>query len=313
MPSPQGQSYITVQELKSLGLSSQFANSPLLTAPFITAPWLDDTSFIANSLITPIDWTAVQATGGGSSSDVTPSGVPLEDEPVELVVTITTPGPLSTATFQYSTDNGVTFSEDLIAEASVLLEGTGITLDFDNVAFLSGASYAATYEDNGFFYSSVALGETGPTQPTFPTQQGVTVLDGTITWVCQGVNTVEAGNIIAASEYCDGFLRAKFGLSWPLVAWGFDLKMACAQVSAYYIACLRGFNPALPAEDMYRLRFEQATKWLKDVANGIITPDVRTSQSRVPGAADPPLSPIVNSPNFPPRRWRPGTRGSQWR
>lgn len=313
MPSPQGQSYITVQELQSLGLSRQFANSPLLTIPFITAPWTPTTSFVANSLITPIDWTATVASGGGSSSDMTPTGTPFAPEPVNLEVNITTGGALGAATFQFSLDGGATFSPDYLVEASVSLEGTGVTLDFANVSFTLGASYSATFEDNGFFYSSANAGTTGASQPTFPTQQGATVVDGTVTWVCQGQNTVAAGCILAASEYCDGFLRSKFGLSWPLTKWGFDLKMACAQVAGYYVARIRGYNPSLPAEQIYETAFDKGTKWLKDVANGIVTPDVTTAQSVAPGAADPPLSPITNSPNFPPRRWKAGTRGSQWR
>ncbi len=313
MPSPQGQSYITVQELKSLGLSAQFANSPLLTNPFITNPWVADTDFVANSLITPIDWTPVVATGGGAQSDVTPSGTPLQEEPVEFAVLITTGGALGVATFQFSFDGGTTFSPDYVVEASVELAGTGVTLAFDNVTFTLGAEYSSTFEDNGFFYASLDEGTTGGTQPVFPATQGATVVDGTVTWFSVGVNTVQSGNIIAASEYCDGFLRSKFGLSWPLTRWGFDLKMACAQVAAYYCACVRGFNPALPAEDMYRLRYDQATKWLKDVASGVITPDVTTAQSQAPGAPDVALSPLTTSPNFPPVRWRVGTRGSQWR
>ena len=83
--------------------------------------------------------------------------------------------------------------------------------------------------------------------------------------------------IDGASDLIDGYLRAKFTL--PLVAWGKDLRRACAIIAAYDLMSGRGYNPGDPGDDQLRLRYEDVLRWLRDVASGLVSPDVTGSAS----------------------------------
>lgn len=220
-PTPQGQPYITLQELKTFGLSAQFLNSPLLTQESITDAWAASTGFQANALVQPL-------------------------------------------------------------------------------------------VDNGYAYQALSSGISGGTAPSWPVGQGQTVIDGGVTWVCIGPNTVANIAIMAASEQCDFYLRSKVGLNMPLKTWGFDLKQVCAWIAAYNIANVRGYSPAIAAEDTFRIRYQDALKLLRDFANGIGTFDIQNQVMNPPGAADMQLQPTTSSPSTTgsPPVWQYGTRGS---
>lgn len=85
-----------------------------------------------------------------------------------------------------------------------------------------------TANKNGFRYRPSVLGTTAGGEPAWPTTIGGTVVDGTVTWVCDGPDVIGSTNITVptiseetsfASYFCDGFLPAPFGvgnLSWRL-------------------------------------------------------------------------------------------------
>src|SRR5579859_1411594 len=86
--------------------------------------------------------------------------------------------------------------------------------------------------------------------------------------------------LVAASEIADGYLRAQYRL--PLVAWGADLRRTVAMMAAWDILCAqRGFNPDSPGDQIWLLRYQQALQWLKDVANGLLSPNIVDSTPQI--------------------------------
>ena len=82
--------------------------------------------------------------------------------------------------------------------------------------------------------------------------------------------------LLAASEVADGYLRAQYQL--PLTDWGTDLRRHVAMIAAWDIlSAQRGFNPDLPGDRVWLARYEQAIGWLRDVAGGLVTPNVTDS------------------------------------
>lgn len=313
-PSLNTQLYISASELTSLGLSQQFLASPLLTVPQVNQPWVADTTFGSSmtALITPLTWGAVTFAGSGPPTALTFSGVPFQAAPVNVQVQMLAGGALGTATFQFSTDGGFTWSGTYTTAASVTLEATGITIAFASATYVSGDVYTTNYTGNGLIYAAqVPGGTTGGTQPTWPTQVGATVLDGTVTWLCIGPNNAISIAIMAASEEANMDVGQKYGL--PLSAWGYDLKRLVAKLTAYNLAQVRGYNPAIPAEDTFRIAYEQAKKDLRDVANGKKQLDVVGQNSNAPAQTNPLTGPVLRSPALPANYWSYGTRGANQR
>lgn len=83
--------------------------------------------------------------------------------------------------------------------------------------------------------------------------------------------------IKSRSDYIDGFLAARFVL--PLIAWGDDIKRACAVLVSVDLIRGRGVSPDdgadLGAEE------DRVNAWLKLVAAGVVSPRVTDS---TPGA-----------------------------
>jgi phage gp36-like protein len=79
----------------------------------------------------------------------------------------------------------------------------------------------------------------------------------------------KAEALAAASTQADGYLKVRYDL--PLVSWGGDLVKAICKIAAYEEMAVRGFNPD-GADDHIRQRYEDAIKWLMDVAKGLIDP-----------------------------------------
>ena len=86
-----------------------------------------------------------------------------------------------------------------------------------------------------------------------------------------------------ASGTADGYLRAKFKL--PLTAVTTDLTRAVCQVAAYDLLSVRGFNPEQGSDINVRSRYEDAIRWLEQVAKGTVTPAL--TDSSVDGAGGP--------------------------
>lgn len=72
----------------------------------------------------------------------------------------------------------------------------------------------------------------------------------------------------AASSLADGYLSSRFGL--PLSAWGDDLRGCVCKLAAYDLMVTRGYSPEAGRDDQLRLRHEDAMRWLRDVASGIV-------------------------------------------
>ena len=313
-PSLNTQLYISAAELTSLGISQQFLNSPLLTSPQVNQPWVADTTFGSQmtALITPLAWGVVTHVGTGPASGVSFSGTPFAPAPLPVQVLIETGGVVGTATFQYSTDGGFTFSGLYTTAASVPLEGTGIVVSFAAGTYVSADTYSTSYTGNGLIFAAmVPGGTTGSTQPTWPTQLGATVVDGTVTWLNIGPNNAISIAIMAASEEANMDVGQKYGL--PLTAWGYDLKRLVAKLTAYSLAQVRGYNPALPAEDTFRIAYEQAKKDLRDVANGRKQLDVVGQNSQAAAQTNQSTGPVLMSPALPANFWSYGTRGANQR
>lgn len=72
----------------------------------------------------------------------------------------------------------------------------------------------------------------------------------------------------AASSLADGYLTSRYAL--PLSAWGADLTACVAKLAAYDLMTTRGYAPEAGRDDQLRLRHEDAMRWLRDVAGGVV-------------------------------------------
>jgi phage gp36-like protein len=79
----------------------------------------------------------------------------------------------------------------------------------------------------------------------------------------------------AASRLADSYLRARYAL--PLSSWDESLTRAVAAIAAYDLMAVRGYDPARGADEVLRLRYEDAIRWLERVAAGGVSPEVRDS------------------------------------
>lgn len=90
-----------------------------------------------------------------------------------------------------------------------------------------------------------------------------------------GVSTADQDAALeAASDLADGYLRSRYAL--PLTAWEDDLRRAVCGIAAYDLLTRRGFRPEDSGENV-RLRYEDAVRWLKGVADGSISPSITDS------------------------------------
>lgn len=95
--------------------------------------------------------------------------------------------------------------------------------------------------------------------------------------------------IDSASSRVLSYLRKRYKL--PLSSWSDDVKWATAQLAAYDLVKLRGFNPANGRDIVFRENAQEAVMWLRDVAKGLVEPeDIADSSSVVEEAA-----PLVSS------------------
>ena len=79
----------------------------------------------------------------------------------------------------------------------------------------------------------------------------------------------------AASRLADSYLRARYTL--PLTSWDEALTRAVAAIAAYDLLAVRGYDPTRGADEVVRLRYEDAIRWLERVASGAVSPDIRDS------------------------------------
>ena len=80
---------------------------------------------------------------------------------------------------------------------------------------------------------------------------------------------------VAASERADSYMRGRYSL--PLLSWGQDVTMMTAYVAVYMLMSARGYNPSAGADDMIRVRYEDAIKWFEGIQRQNTHPDVTPS------------------------------------
>jgi phage gp36-like protein len=74
----------------------------------------------------------------------------------------------------------------------------------------------------------------------------------------------------ACSSLADGYLSGRYTL--PLSAWADDLRLHVAGMAAFRLLAARGYNPQVANDEVIRLLWEDAIRWLERVAAGTITP-----------------------------------------
>lgn len=95
------------------------------------------------------------------------------------------------------------------------------------------------------------------------------------TAVLTELETDEPGTIAvaidAATSDANGYLASRYEL--PLSSPGKDVKQRVADIAAYRLMSRHGYSATNSDEDI-RQRYEDAVAWFKDVARGLVTPDI---------------------------------------
>jgi len=74
----------------------------------------------------------------------------------------------------------------------------------------------------------------------------------------------------AASTVAEGYLADQYHL--PIVApYPIDLRMNVCQIAAFFLMTFRGYKPG-GADELIRLRYDDAMKWFNGIASGVISP-----------------------------------------
>lgn len=76
--------------------------------------------------------------------------------------------------------------------------------------------------------------------------------------------------LIDASAVVDSYLSTRFTL--PLSAFGRDIVRATLAIAGYDLMFNRGFQPGADDSNGLKTRYDDAVKWLRDVAGGKATP-----------------------------------------
>lgn len=89
----------------------------------------------------------------------------------------------------------------------------------------------------------------------------------------------KAWAIAAASAEMDGYFRARY--SAPLETWSADVSLWCAKIAVYYLMTMRGYRPEAGSDELIRLGYDDAVRWLVRVSRQEVTPNV-TIQNAAP-------------------------------
>ena len=73
-----------------------------------------------------------------------------------------------------------------------------------------------------------------------------------------------------ANALAEGYLGVRYSL--PLANPGADLRRQIVNIAVYDLMSWKGFNPESGRDMNFRVRYEDAIKWLKGVADGNVTP-----------------------------------------
>ena len=96
------------------------------------------------------------------------------------------------------------------------------------------------------------------------------------------------GALVAASITADSYMRARFSL--PLLAWGDDLRSRVCWIAGYNIITQRGMNPSAGADETFRMRYEDAIRWLEGVERQSVHPVVTETPAPSPRYEFPQIS-----------------------
>lgn len=77
--------------------------------------------------------------------------------------------------------------------------------------------------------------------------------------------------IAAASDEADGYLRARYALPLAADGWGSDLRQHVGAVALWRLLGQANYNPQA-ATNAYRVRYEDALRWLAAVRDGKVVP-----------------------------------------
>jgi len=99
------------------------------------------------------------------------------------------------------------------------------------------------------------------------------------------------GALQDASDLADASFTARYGAgSTPLLQWDTTVTKNVAMVAAYYLLCIRGFNPNNAADQNFRKNYEDAVAYFGKVQRQQLTPRVTPAGgSSNPGAIQPQL------------------------
>ncbi|WP_407540470.1 DUF1320 family protein [Deinococcus radiomollis] len=78
------------------------------------------------------------------------------------------------------------------------------------------------------------------------------------------------GKVDDANALAEGYLGVRYSL--PLTNTGADLRRQLVAIAVYDVMSFKGFNPESGRDMNFRVRYEDAIKWLKGVADGNVTP-----------------------------------------
>jgi phage gp36-like protein len=73
-----------------------------------------------------------------------------------------------------------------------------------------------------------------------------------------------------ANALAEGYLGVRYSL--PLANTGADLRRQLVAIAVYDVMSYKGFNPESNRDMNFRMRYDDAIKWLKGVADGNVTP-----------------------------------------
>jgi phage gp36-like protein len=93
--------------------------------------------------------------------------------------------------------------------------------------------------------------------------------------------------IAAASGVVDSYLKGRFAV--PIATPGTDIADATSKIAGYNFMCIDLGLPPDP-NSMWKVRYDEAIFWLKDVAKGLATPEnIGSTQAELAGALAAPI------------------------
>lgn len=79
----------------------------------------------------------------------------------------------------------------------------------------------------------------------------------------------------SASDEANSYLRARYTL--PLTRWDTALRQHVVNITVYRLMSRKGFDPGVGSQEIIRLNYEDALRWLRGVQATTISPDVEDS------------------------------------